>query len=96
MVGALLPVRHLLGVEGVVAGADELRLVDNTVVCSGGVGGGGCCGCCCGLCSGRWKDDVQRVGDGDAGGGERHADREEEHRLHAAASVEAVAAGYSD
>ena len=49
VVGALLPVRHLLGVEGVVAGADELRLVDNTVVCSGGVGGGGCCGgSCCG------------------------------------------------
>ena len=56
--------------------------------------GGGCCGCCCCLCSGWGEDDVQRVGDGDAGGGERHADGEEEHRLHAAASVEAVAAEY--
>ena len=48
------------------------------------------------ICRGRGEDDVQRVGDGDAGGGEGHADGEEEHQLHAAASVEAVAAGYSD
>ena len=61
-----------------------------TLCCSGG----GCCGCCC-LCSGRGEDVVQGPGPG-AGGGEGKADGEEEHQLHAAASVEAVAAGYSD
>ena len=45
VVGALLPVRHLLGVQRVVAGADVGGLIDNTGGCSGG-GGGGCC--CCG------------------------------------------------
>ena len=45
VVGALLPVRHLLGVEGVVAGADVGGLIDNTGGCSGGGGSGGsCCG----------------------------------------------------
>ena len=46
VVGALLPVRDLLGVQRVVAGADVGGLIDNTGGCSGGGGGGGGGGGC--------------------------------------------------